>query len=214
VCCSFDEVAITDFLRHTPRLRTFRYSHSTKNDGGPQDWDLCKFVTAIEREVGSHLVELSISIRELRGSINPGKASMRGFHRLRQLEFPLEIVICNITAAVSQLTTPDQSATNVLTYDALSIVDLIPASISRLAINSKGTDHHGQALAIMFREFAAEKASQLPALKKIHLACPSEADDAYKTQCTKLLAETKQVGVILQLEPWSGPACIMAWEGE
>ncbi len=79
VCCSVDEVAIADFLRHTSRLRTFRYSHSTKNHGGPWDWDLCKFVTAIEREVGSHLVELSVSICELRCSINPGKASMRGF---------------------------------------------------------------------------------------------------------------------------------------
>ena len=65
----------------------------------------------------------------------------------------------------------------------------------------------------MFREFAAEKASQLPALKDIHLACPSKADDAYKNQCTKLLAEIKQVGVILHLEPWSCVAS-MAWNRE
>ncbi len=218
LCCSVDEVAIADFLRHTSRLRTFRYSHSTKNHDGPRDWDLCKFVTAIEREVGSHLMELSVSIRELRGSINPGKASMRGFQRLRKLEFPLEIAICNITAAVCQIAMSNESSINVSMNHALknnepSIVDLIPASVSRLAIDSQGTDHHEQALDVMFRGFAAEKASQLPALKDIHLVCPSKADDAYKNQCTRLLAETKQVGVILHLEPWSGAAS-MAWDGE
>ncbi len=94
-----------------------------------------------------------------------------------------------------------------------SIVNLIPASVSRLAIDSQGTDHHEQALDVMFRESAAEKASQLPALKDIHLVCPSIADNAYKNQCTRLLAETKQVGVILHLEPWPG-AAFMAWDRE
>ncbi len=217
LCCSIDEVAIADFLRQTPRLRTFRYSHSTKNHGGPQDWDLCKFVTAIEREVGSHLVELSVSIRELRGSITPGKASMRGFRCLEKLEYPLEIAICNITAAVYQIATPDESVTNVSMDHALedsepSIVDLIPTSVSRLAIIS-GTDHHQPALDVMFREFAAEKACQLPALKDIYLDCPRIADDAYKNQCARLLAETERVGVTLHLGPW--PVSVqMAWDGE
>lgn len=217
VYSSIDEVAVADFLRHTPRLRTFRYSHSTKDHGGPQDWDLCKFVTAIEREVGSHLVELSVSIRELRGSIKPGKASMRGFQCLRKLEIPLEIAICNITAAVCQVATPDESVTNVSVDHALedtepSIVDLIPTLVSRLAIIS-GTDHHQQALDVMFREFAAEKACRLPALKDIYLACPRIADDAYKNQCARLLAQTKRVGVTLHLEPWP-VGVYMAWDGE
>ncbi len=208
VCSSIDHVAIADFLRHTPRLKVFTYSHSTKNHSGPWDWDLCKFVTAIEREVGSHLIELSISIRELRGSITPGKASIRGLQRLRKLELPLEIAICNITAAASQVATLNESQIKV------SIVDLIPASVSRLAINLEGTAHHEQALDMMFREIVAEKASQLPTLKDIHLGCPSTPDDAYKKQCTRLLAETKQLGINLHLEPWTGAASILTWDGE
>lgn len=216
--CSIDEVAIADFLKHTPRLRTFCYSHSTKDHGGPLDWDLCKFVTTIERTVGSHLIELSMSIDELRGSINPGKASIRGFQRLRKLEIPLEILICNITAARCHVTTPDKSPTDVsmdhvLEINEPSIVDLVPASVSRLAINSHGMDHHDQALAVMFRDFAAEKASQLPALKDIHLARPFTADDMYMTQCTRLLAETEQVGVTLRFGRWSGGVS-MPWDRE
>ena len=203
VCCSIDEVAIADFLRHALRLRTFMYSHSTKDHGGPRDWDLCKFVTAVEREVGSHLAELSITIHELHGSIKPGKTSMRGYQRLRQPEFPIEIAICNITAA----------ACHALENKEPSILDLIPASVSRLAIDSQGTDHHGQALDVIFRGFAAEKASQLPALKDIHLVSPTTTDEAYMHRCTRLLAEMKQVGVNLHLEPWSAAAS-MAWDGE
>jgi len=40
-------------------------------------------MTVIEREVGIYLVELSVSIRERFGLIAPGRASMRGFPRLR-----------------------------------------------------------------------------------------------------------------------------------
>ena len=75
-----DEVGIADFLEDNKRLKTLRYSHSTKNNVSPQCWDICKFIAAIERQVGSHLVELSVSIGEPFGSIAPGKASMRGFH--------------------------------------------------------------------------------------------------------------------------------------
>ncbi len=49
-----DDVGIAHFLKHTPHLRTLKYSHSTIGNGGPhdRDWDICKFVTAIEREAG------------------------------------------------------------------------------------------------------------------------------------------------------------------
>ena len=205
VSSSIDEVAIADFLKHTPRLKTLRYSHSTKENCGPQDWDLCRFVTAIEREVGSHLVELSVSIRELRGSLAPGKASMRGFQRLQKLEFPLEIAMCNLTAAAS--------TDHELDYSESFIGDLIPASVSQLSLISRGTDHHEKALDVMFRDFATKKDSQVPALKEIHLSCPAGADDAYKEQCAKLTAETEKVGVVLRLKAWPS-SFTLTWDGE
>lgn len=142
VGCCIDEVAITDFLKHTPRLRMLRYSHSTRWDDD-QDWNICKFVTAIEREAGSYLEELCISIAELRGSITPGRASMRGFQRLQKLEFPLEIVMCNFTDAVSRVATPNESLTDQgLDKFEPFIGDLVPASVSHLSLRSSGTDHY------------------------------------------------------------------------
>lgn len=192
--CCIDEAAIADFLKHTPRLKTLRYSHASKSDFDPQDWDICKFVTAIEREAGSHLEELSISIRELRGSILPGKASMRGFQRLRQLQFPLEIAMCNVTFATSMDPTLD--------YSEPFIGDLVPASVSLLSLLPSGKDNPEKALDVMFRHFAIKKDSQLPALKKIllsHPDCP-RGTDAYKKQCDKLVPEVEKVGVVLELD--------------
>ena len=139
-CCT-NEVGIADFLQHTTRLKTLRYSHVTKAHSGHRNWNICKFITAIERKVGSHLEELPVSIRQLRGSIASGKESMRGFQRLRKLEFPLELAVCNITAgtACRAATTPNKSLVvgdgptdghHELDDDEPFISDLVPASVS------------------------------------------------------------------------------------
>jgi hypothetical protein len=212
--CCIDDVAIADFLKHTPRLRTLKYSHLTRG-GGCQDWNICKFVTAIEREARNHLEELSISIRELRGSILPGKGSMRCFQRLWKLEFPLEIAMCNIADAAARVTTTN-GGTKGHTPDRSQpfICDLVPASVSQLSLLSSGKDHHEKALEIMFRDFAATRDSQLPALKEIHVSCPvsPSADNAYQDECANLVAETKKAGVALHLERW--PYLIdIPWDG-
>ena len=72
VACCMDDVGIGDFLQDTERLKTLEYSHSRKDNPSIQCWDICKFIASIERQVGSHLVELSISIGRPFGSIAPG----------------------------------------------------------------------------------------------------------------------------------------------
>ena len=203
--CFIDEVAIASFLEHTPRLRTLTYAHRKPKDRDPQCWDICKFVTGIEREAGSHLVELSISIWGLQTPIASSKASMRGFQRLQKLELPLDVAVCNVAYAASRAASPNEpliggSPDHELDYREPFIGDLVPASVSRLLLKSSGVDYHGEALDIMFRQFVAKKDSQMPALKDIHLSCFAQADDAYKAQCAKLLAQVEEAGVVLHLE--------------
>lgn len=40
---------------------------------------------------------------------------------------------------------------------------------------------------------------QTPALNEIRLTCPDDADDSYKSQCTKLAAEMDKANVALEL---------------
>lgn len=222
VACCIDEVGIADFLQHTTRLRTLRYSHMTKTHDGPLEWNICNFVAAIEREVGSHLEELSVSICELRGSLAPGWVSMRGFQRLQKLEFPLDIAVCNMTAAPAyRATKPNISLVvgdvstdkhHQLNDDAPFISDLVPASISQLSLISRGTYDHAKTLDVMFRHFAAKEESTFPALEKIYLSCPADANSAYKEQCASLLAKTGKAGLDLLLEPC--PSVSITWNGE
>ena len=208
VTCCLDDVGIAHFLKNTKRLKTLRYSHSRKYYFNPRCWDICKFVAAIEREVGSHLVELSISIREPFSSIAPGKVTMRGCACLRQLEFLLEIVMCNMAATARRVSMSDYELDN----GALFLGDLVPPSVNALSLISHGTDHHGGVLAVMFWDFAAKKTTKLPALKEIHLIYPNGGDGAYKDHFTRLRAETNKAGVVLHLQPWAHSRA-MTWDG-
>ncbi|KAL9084423.1 MAG: hypothetical protein Q9165_008061 [Trypethelium subeluteriae] len=209
--CCMDEVGITSFLKHTPHLKTLRYWHCTKIDSPVQDWDICSFINAIKCEAGSHLTELSVTIRELHGSIIPGKVSMCGFQRLTTLEYPLELVICNITTAAGHTSTPSKP----LVSSAIDpfVSDLIPTSVAKLSLVSQGTDHHENALNALFRQFHAVKKIQLSALQEIHISCPDHADDAYKRQCDKIVTDSEDTGVVVLLKPFPSSHRFL-WNGE
>ncbi len=143
---------------------------------------------------------------------------MRGFQRLRKLELPLEIAMCNVTAAACQNAAPHELLGGDSRNQGLNdcepfIGDLVPASVSQLSLISRGTDGHEKALEIIFRHFAAKKDSHLPALEEIYLSCPTSADNAYKDQCAMLFVETDRVGVALRLKLWPS-AVTMTWDGE
>ncbi|PQE12132.1 f-box domain protein [Rutstroemia sp. NJR-2017a BVV2] len=192
-----DEVAIAEFLRHTPHLKKFRYSHDTRDE--LTKWNICEFVTAIEREVGSHLEELSVSISKPDGAVTPGKACMRGFKCLRKLEFPLEIAICNLNDAARQLNTANED----LSYEGLEGYDLIdtlvPASVIVLSLLSRGRDCHDKALQAMFRGFSAKKSSRYPVLAELRISRPARprAHASYEEECKKLAGEMEKIGVVL-----------------
>ena len=200
VNCSIDEISITEFLKRSPNLKTFRYSHSTKENVAVRDWNICKFVNAIEREAGNHLQGLSVSIHEYGGSIASGKVLMKGFQRLQKLELPLDIAI--------------YTRREIGDNELLFIDDFIPASVSQLSFISNGSNDHATILDVMFREFADRKKKNfiLPALERIFLACPFQATDVYKEQCASLRTEIEKAGVALEL--MSSPAFpTITWDG-
>jgi hypothetical protein len=200
--CCIDHVGMTDFLKHTPRLKTLRYWHSTRNDYVPSDWDICKFINAVAREAGSHLIELSVNIQELHGALLPGKASIRSFQKLKKFEFPLEIVMCNMNAAgfTGNIATSLQRLFNG-SLDPF-VHDLIPTSVSHLSLKSEGLIPHDIALDGLFRRFRAIRRTQLPGLQEIHIACKQESDKAYKQQCNKIVAECSKEGVMVHLQAY------------
>lgn len=212
--CCIDAEGIADFLKHTPRLKTLRYSHSTQHDSLPPNWDICKFVNAVAREAGSHLIELSLEIQKLRGSILPGKVSLRSFQKLRKFEFPLELVMCNINAA--GLTGNINIWLQRFSNGPLNpfVRDLIPSSVTHLSLKSDGLGTSGEykALDALFRQFRAVRRSQLPNHQEIYISCKQEADDTYKQLCSTIAAEGDREGVVVHLQAYEYSG-ILNWDG-
>ncbi len=208
-----DAPGMAAFLAHVPRLRSLRYSHCTK-EGTDEGWDICAFITAISHAVGSHLEELSVTIRELRGSIAAGKVSMRDFQRLRKLEFPLEVAVCNLNYTETSVA---GSMKDLRLEDAAPILlaALVPSTVTQLSITSSGRDAHAPALEAMFRDFAAKKVQMVPKLTDIHLSCPvsPSAGDKYKEVCERVREECERVGVVCTLKKWESSAAL-SWDGE
>ena len=197
--CCIDAVGITDFLKHAPRLKKLRYSHYTMRDFVPPDWDLCKFINAVAREAGSHLTELSVNIFKLRGTILPGKASTLGFQKLKKLEFPLMLATCNLNAAgvTGIMFTSIQRFFHV-SVDPF-VRDLIPTSVTHLSVKSDGMGPYDRGLDALFGNLGAVRRCQLPNLEEVFLNCKQGADEAYKQQCNKIVADGKEEGVAVHL---------------
>lgn len=182
--CSIDETGIAEFLKHSPNLKTLRYSHSTVEIADARDWNIWKFVAAIEREAGNHLEGLSLYYREYRGSIAPGTLSMSGFHRLQNLQLPLDIAI------YAEMKNNDPF-----------IDEFIPASVSQLSFITNGSNDHAMILDVLLRDFANRKKKNLilPALKRICLNCPVRPTDVYKERCASLRTETEKANLALEV---------------
>ena len=128
---------------------------------------------------------------------------MRGFRCLEQLELPLELALCHATtiehwSAMLSKGLSNDPTDHELEYCEPFIGDLVPASISLLWLVSDCTDGYVKVLDVMFRQFAAKKDSQLPALRKIYLTCSGYATEAYKNRCAGLLEELQET-VTLEL---------------
>ncbi|KAI2617479.1 F-box domain protein [Hypoxylon sp. NC1633] len=201
-CSRIDEIAMAEFLRRTPRLRTLIFNHELLEvRDNMDDWHVGEFVSVIEREAGDRLEGLSLSLQLNRSKIIPGMVSMRRFRRLRKLEFDLELVVYDVA----------DTERYILETGALSIGDIVPASVSQLSLISYGDDGYEKVLEVLFSGFAAKKKDQLPALEEIYLSCPEDASDPYKEECAKLVRVTEQAGVALHLSS-SYDRTDMKWE--
>lgn len=208
-CCCIDEIGIADFLRHTPRLRSLTYSHMTTNDLKKglsirakhdylmERWDICKFINAVAREAGDRLVEFSIPDSTCRAL--PGRASMRRFTKLKKLDFPLELVMCNI------------GVHGPATYAATSLQrfffgpvarELIPPSVVELSLKSGAISPHEKAVDALFSHFRAVRKSQFPALQKLSIDRPPISIDPrtspYVQRVNKVFAEARKEGIECQ----------------
>lgn len=195
--CNVDKESIAEFLKHTPRLRVLKYSHS----GIIPRFDICGFVTAIERGVGAHLEQLSIRTLSQAHWAYPGTALMRGFQRLQKLELPFQFPMHNIDGVIYPVPREEGSLENGIKKEAEPFIcDIVPPSVSELSL-VRGLWGCRQVLNAMFDDLAAIKDSKLPALKKVYISgFPSYSGgrvNDFREDCDRAVAEAEKAGVVL-----------------
>ncbi|KAH8204492.1 hypothetical protein TruAng_001408 [Truncatella angustata] len=91
VSCCMDGEGIGNLLVHTPKLRSFKYSHHTKWHGCEHDWNAGAFVASIGEHCGHQLTELAVTVDQLFGRIINGVTSMKEFECLESVELEIGI---------------------------------------------------------------------------------------------------------------------------
>ena len=205
MACCIDHFGIANFLEYTPHLRMLRYSHMAKVHTSPLEWDICRFINAIKGKVGRSLEELSVSLWSPYGIIGSSQASMNGFEQLRLLELPLEMVEYHMAALTASQISPmgngiDEPVEGRSLDSEPSYLDLVPDTVRELSLIARGTAGDAKVLKTMFEHLP--EASTALSLREIQLSCPEKAHEAYKEQCTKLLEQTRRIGVALHLLPF------------
>ncbi|TEY74382.1 hypothetical protein BOTCAL_0073g00210 [Botryotinia calthae] len=191
--CCINDVAIANFLRHAPHLRSFNYDHLVAKESDSEIWNIFKFIAAIESEAGSYLEELSIKIcaptstedTSLKDrpivSIAPNNLFMRGFKCLRKLELPLEIAICDHADAAFRATKSKRILANQGPRNfEIFINELLPASVTHLSLSSGGIDTGARSHIIkaIGNHFVADQ-SRFPSGKEIQLLLPGDNSAIY-----------------------------------
>ena len=203
------ELDMADFLKNCGCLETLIYSHCTQGNATSQYWDICKFVDAIEREVGNHLMNLSLSLSQAGAIILPGRLSFRDFHNLQALEISLKLASCSSNAASIDNTDREEVREHRRSERTeLTVGDLVPTSLSILSIVTGGTNLESTMLKGMFRDFDGKANCQLTALEHVYLYNTSSGKNEYYSQCDWLQEKFMSTHITLHSEFWQRP---MAW---
>jgi hypothetical protein len=155
-------------LSNTPRLQVFKYEQA--HIGAPgviPRWSSQKFVEAIAKNCGSTLTELAVTLHSS-GSMKHGVQDFLAFTKLKKLEISLWI-LCGPSKESGRAYSKwgsnlPEGACRWQQAELPCLASILPESLERVDINF--TDS-GPAVMALLTDFTEERATRLPALKKV-----------------------------------------------
>ncbi|TGJ78720.1 hypothetical protein E0Z10_g10043 [Xylaria hypoxylon] len=209
VHCCMDAVGISELLAHTPKLTTLKYGHASKHHGMEAYWDAGEFVAAIEKQVGSQLRHLAVTVEiDAINGINAGVTSMHGFTKLETLELDLLLLYgpgVDSGEKAGILNTPPNPGYAKWTVDATPpLWKILPACVREFklfahSLQSMGID--GKAMILLYDGFRSARPSCLPNLDHcaVRFAVRSGGQyiPRYEEICKHLEAESVEHHVLL-----------------
>jgi hypothetical protein len=164
-----DADGISELLRHTPSLKTFKYAHETKWHGCEHDWNAGTFVEAVARHCGKTITSLAITIDKLYGEIINGVSSLHSFPILEYLEVDVHIFRGPPVESGQQLghnaMIPD-SETPWNEDDIPCIGSMIPDNMVEIQINTDFPNPDERALISLLKNLRSQRKERLFKLER------------------------------------------------
>jgi len=174
-----DATQIAAFVRHTQKLKSFKFSYEVKWHGCGHNWDAGAFVAILEQHLGQTLETLSLSIVTCFGSTGTGVQSMKGFRFLKDLEFDVKLLL----GPPYDPGIPDRAETmdvdkGVEGEPSIPAFDgLLPSSIEKLRLLMGGTEQGARCLDALFRGWTLGKSVvNFPRLKELSLSLQTDCE--------------------------------------
>lgn len=224
--CNIDAKSMANLLAHTPHLRALRYGHVahtmstygrqqdfqsmelTQHRGRGTSWDAAAFVASIAKQCGHQLIELAITMAEVRMptetiKISSPITSMKEFACLEHAEF--EVAIFEDHSTEIEPTKVRRRSANVP-----KLVEILPASLKTLKLFDGYTRGNGVVEALM-KDFAAGRTWLLSDLEDVSYRHRTYRMGGYPADNFSIVEG--RVG--LEGIPWSsGHGLNPAWERE
>ncbi len=163
--CCIDAPGLASLLAYTPALKIFRYSHQTKWDELGYDWNPGEFLETIANFCGDQLLELALTIDNLRGDVANGLSSFVRLPKLEKLEVDVKS-FCGPPLESGQrlgrnAIVPPEGTKAWVQHDIPCIGSMLPATIREVHVNALHPGDVDVALKALFKNIMTLRAESL-----------------------------------------------------
>ena len=136
--CCINADGISELLKHTPYVKTLRYSHSTKWHGCQHDWDAGAFVNTVAEHCGHILTELCVTTDSLFGEVETGIVLLKTFEKLEKVTLDVREFCAPPPDSGSKLGMVGPYPKNWTLQDIPHISKIFPTSVRYVQLISRG----------------------------------------------------------------------------
>ena len=197
--CFFDSQGLARFFNHMFRLKTFKFSYTTKWYGRGCNCNAGASVAALIAGTGQTLENLALYNIHHRGSISTGVTNMTGFEKLKNLELDITwlhgppydqfVGIDDVDIKPGEPVVP-------------CLVDLLPSSIEKLQILAGTSVGSMNCLHRLFTDFVSDKCTRLPNLSSVKIRLSRNMSVQSFPEVVSSACDSGDVQVVIQDKHW------------
>jgi hypothetical protein len=172
-CCCMTGQQLGKLLLHTPKLRSFKYSHETKWHGICHEWNYSAFILSVGHHCGNTLRELSVTVDTCYGDTGGAETDLKDFTVLEDLEldvgaflYPsLEYILRDLDFHEENCVS--RTVSDWTLHDIPCLAELLPLTLKRLRLVCGTGLDEPIALQQLFNHLKDRSEAEVPILNEI-----------------------------------------------